>query len=144
MPRSDGIIPRVPTSGTAPSAGLSNAGAGITVGGRHIASWLIGQVRNETRNEEEILQYAREIGADETESLAAYRDIPVMPQEQFNRVAHLLFAVTSRISASAYQNIQQARFIAERRQAEESLRKYERIVATSQDLIALVNRDCVL
>lgn len=125
------------------SAGLCNAGASITVGGRHIANWLIGQVRNEAQHEEEIMKYAREIGVDEAEFRAAYRKIPIMSQEQFDRVAYLLFSVANQISTSAYQNIQQARFIAERKQAEESLRKYERIVATSQDIIALINRDCV-
>ena len=125
------------------SAGLCGAGAGITVGGRHIANWLIGRIRDESWDEEKILQHSRRIGADEAEFLSEYRRLPSMSQEQFDRIARLLFAVAGRISTSAYQNIQQARFIAERKQAEEALRKYERIVATSQDLIALVNRGYV-
>ncbi|MEN6439503.1 MAG: PocR ligand-binding domain-containing protein [Syntrophobacter sp.] len=125
------------------SAGLWNAGASITVGGRHVANWLIGQVRNEAQEEEEIIAYAREIGADETTLRAAYREVPIMTGEQFHRAASVLFAIANQLSTSAYQNIQQARFIAERKQAEESLHKYERIVSTSQDLIALINRDYV-
>jgi PAS domain S-box-containing protein len=58
------------------SAGLCNAGASITVGGRHIANWLIGQVRNENQKEEEIMAYARELGADESAFRAAYRQVP--------------------------------------------------------------------
>ncbi len=122
------------------SVGLCNAGASITVGGRHIANWLIGQVRNENQEEERIIEYALEIGADETAFRAAYEKVPFMPQEQFDLAAQFLFEVASQISTTAYQNIQQARFIAERKQAEESLRKYERIVSTSKDLIALINR----
>ncbi|MCE5335349.1 MAG: PocR ligand-binding domain-containing protein, partial [Desulfobacteraceae bacterium] len=125
------------------SAGLCNAGTSITVGGRHIANWLIGQVRNDSQNEEAILEYCREIGADEEAFRAAYRRVSIMPQQQFNRIAHVLFAFANLISASAYQNVQQARFIAERNKAEESLRKYERIVSTSQDVIALISRDYV-
>ena len=126
------------------SAGLCNAGASITVGGHHVANWLIGQVRNETqKEEEEIMGYAREIGADETAFRAAYRKVPVMPQEQFERLAHVLFELANQISTTAYQNVQQARFIAERKRAEEALRNYERIVSTSRDLMALINRDFV-
>jgi len=125
------------------SAGLCNAGVSITVGGRHIANWLIGQVRNEAQKEEEIMAYAREIGADETAFRAAYRKVPVMAKEQFERVAHVLFELANQISTTAYQNVQQSRFIAERKHAEEILHKYERIVSTSQDLMALINRDYI-
>ncbi|WP_419660349.1 two component system sensor histidine kinase [Desulfosarcina variabilis str. Montpellier] len=105
------------------SAGLCNAGASITVGGRHIANWLIGQVRNETQKEEDIMVYAREIGADETAFRNAYRQVPTMSEEQFEKVAHVLFAVSEQLSMSAYQNVQQARFIAQRRQAEQELQQ---------------------
>ena len=47
------------------SGGLWDAGASITVGGRHVANWMIGQVRDETQSEESMRAYAREIGADE-------------------------------------------------------------------------------
>jgi PAS domain S-box-containing protein len=106
------------------SAGLCNAGASITVGGRHVANFLIGQVRNEAQDEEEIMKYAREIGADETAFRAAYRKVPVMSQEQFDSVAHVLFAVAAQISNSAYQNVQQARFIADRKRAEAELARH--------------------
>ncbi len=125
------------------SAGLCNAGASITVGGRHVANWLIGQVRNETQREEEIMVYAREIGADETDFRAAFREVPVMSWEQFERVARVLFELANQISTAAYQNVRQARVISERKRAEETLRKYERIVAASQDLMALINTDYI-
>jgi PAS domain S-box-containing protein len=108
-----------------------------------VANWLIGQVRNEAHKEEDIMAYAREIGADEAAFRTAYRKVPVMAQEQFERVAHVLFELANQISTTAYQNVQQARFITERKHAEEALRKYERIVSTSQDLIALINADYI-
>ncbi len=125
------------------SAGLRNAGASIAVGGHHIANWLVGQVRDADQKEEEILKYAREIGADETAFCAAYRKVPVMSQEQFESTAQVLFELANQISTAAYQNVQQARFITERKRAEEALRKYERIVSTSQDIMALVSRDYI-
>ena len=114
--------PEGPIVQRCPGAGLWNVAASITVGGRHIASWLIGQVRYESQNEEEILAYARELGADENAFRAAYRQMPTMSREQFESVAQLLFAVVNQLSMSAYQNVQQARFITERKQIEESLR----------------------
>jgi len=113
--------PSGPTIQRCLSAGLSNAGASITVGGRHVANWLIGQVRNEAQSEEQMMAYAREIGADETAFRDAYRKLPTMPQEKFDQIAHALFALAKQLSTTAYQNILQARFIADRKQTEKVL-----------------------
>jgi PAS domain S-box-containing protein len=106
------------------SAGLWNAGAAISVGGRHIANWLIGQVRDETQTEEKMREHAREIEADEEAVVEAFYKVPAMSREQFEQVAQTLFTLANQLSTSAYQNVQQARFIAERKQAAEELRKY--------------------
>ncbi len=124
---SDAIVGRFNPSGPnvqkCLSAGLCNAGACITIGGFHIANWLIGQVRNETQDDEAIMAYAKKIGADEKEFRAAYDRVPVMSQEQFDRAARVLFLMANQLSITAYQNVQQARFIAERTRAEEEVRK---------------------
>ncbi len=120
-PNLDGPIIKLCLSGR-----LWDAGASISVGGRHIASWLIGQVRDETQTEESMLAYAREIGADETEFLEAFRELPVVPYKQFEKVAQSLFLLANQLSASAYQNIQQSRFISERAQAEKDLTSSEK------------------
>jgi PAS domain S-box-containing protein len=103
------------------SGGLWDAGAGIAVGGQHIANWLIGQVRDETQSEEKMTVYSREIGVDETIFLAAFRDVPAMTRERFEQIARALFTLANQLSTTAYQNIQQARFINERKQAEEQM-----------------------
>lgn len=127
--RSDAVVGRHNPSGpnvqTCLSAGLCNAGASITVGGHHVANWLIGQVRNESHDERTILRYAGEIGADADAFRSAYQRVPAMSQEQFDNVAQILFAVAHQISTSAYQNVQQARFIAERDQAEARRKELE-------------------
>ena len=121
------------------SGGLWDAGAGISVGGRHIANWLIGQVRDETQTEEKMREYARNIAADETAVIEAFREVPAMSQAQFQRVTQALFTMASQLSTMAYQNIQQARFITERKQAEEALYKsqelYENLVESQIDPI---------
>ncbi len=107
------------------SGGLWDAGASITVGGAHIANWLIGQVKNEDLNEKEILSYANEIGLDEGVFREALAEVPVMSKERFQKISETLFLLTKKLSLIAYQNMQQSRFIYQRQQAEEALRQSE-------------------
>ena len=107
------------------SGGLWDAGASITVGGRHVANWLIGQVKNEETDVAHMLAYAREIGADEDEFRRALELVPVMSRERFQKISQALFLIASELSLKAYQNIQQARVITERRKIEETLRESE-------------------
>ena len=113
--------PQGPTIQPCLSGGLWDAGASITVGGRHIANWLIGQVRDQTQSETRMAEYAREIGMEEQAFLAAFQEVPTMSRERFQRVADMLFALAKQLSTLAYQNVQQARFIAERQQAEQQI-----------------------
>jgi len=87
------------------SGGLWDAGASIRVGDKHIANWLIGQVRNEAQNAEEMMRYAREIGADENEFRSALEEVTVMPLEQFQEVANALFLMANLMSRIAFQNM---------------------------------------
>jgi PAS domain S-box-containing protein len=127
------------------SGGLWDAGAGITVGGQHIANWLIGQVRDETQTEESMAAYAREIGADEPSFIEAFREVPAMSRRHFEQVASTLFTLANQLSITAYQNIQQARFINERQQAElelqENRKQYHNLVEGTPDLITRVDTE---
>ncbi|HWQ63826.1 MAG TPA: PocR ligand-binding domain-containing protein, partial [Methanospirillum sp.] len=105
------------------SGGLWDAAANITVGGNHIASWLIGQVKNEDVNEDKVLAYADEIGADREQFKEALAEVPQMSREQFEKVASILYLFANELSARAYQNVQQARFISERQRAETALKR---------------------
>lgn len=107
------------------SGGLWDAGASITVGGHHVANWLIGQVRNEAQDEHALRRYAREIGADEAAFIEAFHEVPSMGRERFASIAQALFTLVNQLSSSAYHNLQQARVISERRQAEAALRTSE-------------------
>jgi PAS domain S-box-containing protein len=103
------------------SGGLLDGGASITVGDRHIANWLVGQVLD-SEDEAGMLAYARQIGADEAEYRAALAEVTRMPREQFAKVCQALYLIATQLSRAAYQNLQQARFITERGQAEEAMR----------------------
>ena len=105
------------------SGGLWDAGASITLGGQHIANWLIGQVRNEAQNMDSMLRYGEEIGADMEAFKSALAEVPVMSSEQFEKVSRALFVLSSELSLRAYQNVQQARFIHARQKAEAEVRR---------------------
>jgi len=123
--KSDAVIGRQNPGGpivqTCLSGGLWDAGASVTVGGRHIANWLIGQVRNDTQSEANAIQYAEEIGADVEAFLEAFREVPIMSKERFECIAETLFVFADQLSTLAYQNTQQARFITERKRVEKRL-----------------------
>ncbi len=132
-----------PTIQTCLSGGLWDAGAGISIGGKHIANWLIGQIRDETQTEENIRRYAKEIEVDPEELVRAFREVPSMSKEKFMKISKMLYTLATQLSNFAYQNIQQARFIAEREKAEEALleaeKKYRRLVDNSQSIIYTIN-----
>ncbi len=111
-----------------PHIGLLTAAASITVAGRHVANWLVGQVRDAAQGQADVVGYAREIGADEAAFEAAYRQIPVMSRERFEQIANALYVLANQLSTIAFQNIQQARFINERKLAEESVRQNEALL----------------
>jgi PAS domain S-box-containing protein len=123
--KSDAFIDRFYSNGpimqNCVRSGLLDAGAGITVGGKHIANWLVGQVRDETQTEKKIQDYARSIGVDVAEATKAFYEVPSMSRKKFGLIAQVLFTIANQLSNSAYQNVQQARFISERKDAENAL-----------------------
>ena len=96
------------------SGGLWDAGANIFVGDTHIANWMIGQIRNENLDEEEILKYAQVIEADEQEFRSALAEVTEMSVEQFEKICRALHSMAQQLSQLAYQNVQQGRAIFER------------------------------
>ncbi|MBU1568373.1 MAG: PocR ligand-binding domain-containing protein [Proteobacteria bacterium] len=127
--KSDAALGRLSTTGPmiqpCLSGGLWDAGAGISIGGHHIANWLIGQVRDQTQTEEKIRQYAREIGVSEERAVQAFQEVPAMSREHFEDIARSLFTLANSLSITAYQNVQQARFITDLNKAREQLQDSE-------------------
>jgi len=125
------------------SGGLWDAGASITVGHKHIANWLIGQVRNEALDAEQLMRYADEIGAKREEFLEALNEVPVMSFEQFNKVAKMLFVFANQLSEKAHSNLQLKIQIAEQEKAtvllKESEERYRTLFELSNDAIFLVD-----
>lgn len=125
--RSDAVLgrpnPDGPIMQPCLSCGLWDGGASIFAGDRHIANWLIGQVRNEAQDDEGMLAYAREIGADEDAFREALAEVTQMPTEQFRQICQSLFMFANQLSQIAYKNLQLNREIVERRRAEDAVRR---------------------
>ena len=105
------------------SGGLWDAGASITVGGKHLANWLIGQVRNEELDHQKMLRYADEIGLDKNEFLKALNEVPVMSTEQFKKVSNMLFIFANQLSEKAYSNYLLKKQITENEEASKLIEK---------------------
>ena len=119
------------------SGGLWDAGASITIAGKHTASWLVGQVRNKKQDEEQLKAYAKEIGVDEKEFMDAYYEVPEMTEERFTTISNALFTFANQLSQIAYQNIQQARFISEKKKTEKQLIQNEKTLERAQKIAHL-------
>ncbi len=105
--------------------GLWDAAAPITVGDIHIANWIIGQVRDESTDENQILKIADEIGVDREDLLKAFHELPVMSEGQFVKVSKMLFEMANEISEKAYTNWLLKKHVAEHETANELARKSE-------------------
>jgi PAS domain S-box-containing protein len=103
--------------------GLWEAVANIYVGNKHIANWMIGQVRNEKPDEQQLIKYASEIGVEHNEFIAAWNEVPVMSHEQFRKIANMLLAFANELSEKANQNLQLKAEIAKRDQTADLLKK---------------------
>jgi PAS domain S-box-containing protein len=117
--------PDGPTVRSCLSSGLWDAGASIVVDGKHLASWLAGQVRNDELDEAQILSYADEIGVDRNEYANALAEVPVMSREKFEKIARLLHEAANQMSRVAYSNYKLQQTIAEKEKAKLKLRKHE-------------------
>jgi PAS domain S-box-containing protein len=141
-----------PTIQTCMSGGLWDAGAGIYVGKKHLANWLIGQVRDETQTEEKMLNYCRKIGADEADFLVAFREVPTMTKEHFTDIAIMLHTMAIQLSSVAYQNLQKSHLInnleksrnelyQKQEQLIQSEEKYRLLINNQTDLVVKVDTD---
>lgn len=120
------------------SGGLWDAGASITLEGKHIANWLIGQVRDPSMTTESMMSYARDIGADETEYRKALEEVQVMDKDSFQKISSFLFLMANELSGKAWKNY---KLMEAGAALEEANRTLEEKVALRTSELARANED---
>lgn len=117
------------------SGGLWDAGASITIKNTHVANWLIGQVRNEDIDEQHMIAYAEEIGANKDEFLKALWEVPVMSVERFRKIADMLFVYANDLSDRIYKNLLLKKQVTEYERINELLRISENALSITLNSI---------
>lgn len=105
------------------SAGLLDAGASIMVGDTHVASWLLGQVRDADNliSEEDGRKRAVELGIDPDWYWEELNKVPMMTREQFTNVVNLVYVVANQLSQLGLKSYLQNEEIGRREELQKQL-----------------------
>ena len=107
------------------SSGLWDASVGININGKHIASWLIGQIRSVGVDVQKIINYADEIGVDKEKYRQALDEVQIMSVDKFQDIAKMLSVFANELTEKAYVNYQLKKNIAEQERINDLLHKSE-------------------
>lgn len=100
------------------SCGFIDASAPIIVEGKTVAHWLVGQSNVLGVDNDRIIAYAEEIGADKDEMLKAYSKMTNMPLDRFKKITELLWLFAQEISNKGYNNLKLAQELKKIRETE--------------------------
>ena len=93
--------------------GLLHTQVHIIVEGKHVANWIVGQVRDQAQSEEEIQTLAASQGFSITEIREKIHDISVMEKVHFEQIVKLLKIFTQQLSEKASLKLQKKKAIDE-------------------------------
>ncbi len=102
-------------------AGLMDFAAPIMVQGKQVGSLVGGQVLPEKPDPEKFRRIAREIGVDEDEYLKALAKIKIVPKEQIEAAAQLLYLIANTLSNIGYQKVTLSDYLTQLIQSYQSL-----------------------
>lgn len=124
---------------------LFNGRTGFDVGGQIVGNWLVGQVTDDSLDEEQLLDYASTLGLDKRETIQAVHELPRMSKQRFNDICEALHLLCNQLSALALQNLQQRIYIAKlqhiQSELQESEERYRALVQRSSEAILLIDPD---
>jgi len=105
------------------SAGLMDAGISIVIDGKHLASWMVGQVmiEEDMLTEEEQWERARALGIDEALFLESIKTVPRKTRAQFQRILDMIHVLAMQLSELGLKSYLQKEELAYRRKLEEDL-----------------------
>lgn len=97
------------------SGGLVDAATRIFVGNRPIAFWLVGQVITPEDDEQKIIGEISKFGIGEATATRLLAGVTRMSAGTFQKITHALQLIANQLSESAYHNLQQSKYLQERR-----------------------------
>lgn len=122
-------------------SGLSMAVSPIVAGGVHIASWVLGQVKIDEKNLDELASAAVAAGVDPAAYCDAYDKVPDMTRERFESVVETAHTLCTQLSLFATQNLQQARFVKKEKERGEELRRFNAVIQQIPDGVIIIGTD---
>ena len=123
--------------------GLWDANIEIRINGKHVANWLLGQVRSESVDLLRIINYAEEAGIDRSKYRDALKKIPLMSLERFKDVVKMLDTFVNQVCEEGYQNYLLKKNIEEKKEINKFLSEREESISLLLDSIgdAVVSTD---
>ncbi|MDR3652982.1 MAG: PAS domain S-box protein [Paludibacter sp.] len=111
------------------NVGLWYTGTKILVNGIHVANWMIGQVRDEKIDQQKIIDYANEIGANVDEMLEALNNVPVMKKEKLGNILEMMSFIANNYADNVFKNLELKNQIEEQKHTNELLHKNEELLS---------------
>lgn len=111
-------------------SGLTDFAVPIMLNGKHIASILGGQVLTYEPDENHFRKIANELGINEDEYIEALKKIKIVPKEQVEAAAKLLFLTANSISEIAHKNYE----LMKKRQRDDLLNKIIDVIRNTVDI----------
>lgn len=129
------------------SAGLTDAGISIIIDGKHLASWMVGQVQimEDELSEGEQRERARMLGIDEALFVEKIKTVPHKTREQFNKILEMVRVLAMQLSELGMQSYIQQEELIYRKEVESELRDEKAKLEYSQlydELTGVLNRNC--
>lgn len=88
------------------SGGLLDAGVSFVVGGKHVASWMLGQIRDESieLSVEKITNCAQNLNIPVDVYTSAINEVPFLPRDKFEKIVNLIHIIVRQLCDIAYKN----------------------------------------
>jgi len=96
------------------NSGLWEAGVNIIAGGQHIGSWIVGQIQNDYKYDNQIKKITDKLGVNQEEFTLALYDVPIMPMTRFKSISDMLYTFINSLAENKYKNLQLKKYIAEK------------------------------
>ncbi len=112
-----------------------NAAIPIWVAGRHIANWMVGQIKTGPTDNNRIIEYAQKLHIDENELLENYEQLKPMSEQEFKSRVELLNIFVQKLSIYMYNNMIMASEIVNLNQIRHDLDHERNLLQTLMDNI---------